>query len=101
MVVVMRQVSHEFGMSPCGSPQVDNASDDVLWNRVERCVDAIPESEQRWRPSYLMKAKMHTWLAWQEEPGAPIGLALTRRYLDGDAEQVQPLLAWIRKLFEL
>ena len=75
--------------------------DDILWNHVEACIDAIPESARRWRPSYLMKAKMHTWLAWQEEPGAPIGQAVSKRFLSADAQQVQPLLAWIRRLFEL
>ncbi len=74
---------------------------DQLWDHVEACIDTIPLDERPWRSSYLIKAQMHTWLAWQEEPGAPIGLAITRRYLDADAPQVQPLIQWIRRLFEL
>lgn len=76
-------------------------AEDALWGRAEACVDAIPDAERRWQPPHLMKAKMHTWLAWQEEPGAPIGLALTRRYLDADAPQVTPVVAWLRRTFEL
>jgi hypothetical protein len=48
-----------------------------------------------------MKAQLHTWLAWQEQPGTPLGLAITNRYLDADALHAQQLMDWIRQLFDL
>ncbi|MGH9822270.1 MAG: DUF3226 domain-containing protein [Blastocatellia bacterium] len=48
-----------------------------------------------------MKAHIHTWLAWQEKPGLPLGLAITFRYLNPDAPSAQQLVAWVRRLFLL
>ena len=48
-----------------------------------------------------MKAHVHTWLAWQKEPGKPMGQAITKRYLDANAPHAQQLIVWIRKLFGL
>ncbi|MFH1466552.1 MAG: DUF3226 domain-containing protein [Pseudomonadota bacterium] len=45
------------------------------------------------------KAVLHTWLAWQEEPGTPMGLALTRRYLDPCHPRAVAFAAWLRRLF--
>jgi hypothetical protein len=44
---------------------------DSLWARAEHCVQSIPESERRC-PS-LAKVLIHTWLAWQDDPGTPMG----------------------------
>ena len=45
------------------------------------------------------KAVMHTWLAWQEEPGRPYGTAITARYLNPDVPQVDLLVSWLERLF--
>ena len=42
---------------------------------------------------------MHTWLAWQENPGRPYGTAITARFLDAEAPQADVLVAWINYLF--
>ncbi len=47
------------------------------------------------------KALLHTWLAWQAEPGKPIGQAITANYLDANAMPAQQLMKWIRHLFDL
>ena len=33
----------------------------------------------------VMKAQVHTFLAWQDEPGRPMGESITRRYFQIDA----------------
>jgi hypothetical protein len=72
---------------------------DVLWPRAEISVAEIP-LKQRFFPSHdVMKATLHTWLAWQQEPGKPIGQALTKRFFDADAPQALRLIAWIQALF--
>lgn len=75
-------------------------TDDLLWPKVERCIQDIPEAQQLFKPHFV-KAYIHTWLAWQQEPGAPLGLAIKKRYLDADAPHAQTLIAWIRRLFDL
>ena len=52
-----------------------------LFDYVKTSVAAIPDSERRFKPGKEPKAIIHTWLAWQEEPGMPPGLAITAHYL--------------------
>jgi len=75
--------------------------DDVLWERAGRCLDAIPQGHRRFPESHCTKAHVHTWLAWQESPGTPLGLAVTKKYFDAEAEHARLLIAWIRRLFEI
>ena len=58
---------------------------DELWDRAENAVNDIPSAQIRFRPSYRSKAVVHTWLAWQEEPGKRLGQSITARYLNADA----------------
>lgn len=73
--------------------------DDLLWNYAHDCLLHIPQ--QRFSPAHQPKAQIHTWLAWQEEPGTPMGLAITKRYLDADTTVVHRLMAWICQLYDL
>ena len=77
------------------------AADDPLWALADNCLNEIPEDQKRFSPNHRIKAHIHTWLAWQKEPGTPFGSAITKRYLDADAPHAQQLIAWIRRLFNL
>ena len=70
-----------------------------LLDHVERSVAAIPEAERRFRPVAKPKATIHTWLAWQREPGMPLGRAISARFLDPDVSQVDFLVDWLMRLF--
>lgn len=73
--------------------------DDPLWPRVVNCVAQIPKDQQRFSTIHTRKAELHTWLAWQEAPGKPMGQALTFRYLDAQAPIAQRFVAWATQLF--
>lgn len=45
------------------------------------------------------KAKIHTWLAWQKQPGTPLGASITKRYLTIEDNICSRLIEWLRKLF--
>ena len=45
------------------------------------------------------KAIVHTWLSWQDDPGTPLGLAITKRYLNTDEETCLKLINWLNDLF--
>jgi hypothetical protein len=51
--------------------------------------------------AWLSKARLRTWLAWQKEPGRPMGLAIKNKYVDVDVSQAQLLIAWLCRLFEI
>jgi hypothetical protein len=72
---------------------------DPLWNQAVQAVQAIPDTERRFPVRHMAKANLHTWLAWQEEPGKPIGQAITKKYLDADAPPALKLIAWLHSLF--
>jgi len=72
---------------------------DVLWALAHDCLQLIPKAEQRFLDVHRAKAHIHTWLAWQEEPGTPMGLAITKQYFKGGAPQAQKFIAWVRRLF--
>ena len=74
---------------------------DLLLGRVKDCVQQIPEQERRFPAERLSKVHVHTWLAWQEEPGKPLGQAITARYLDAHSPHAQQLMDWVRRLFDL
>jgi hypothetical protein len=71
----------------------------VLFEHVESSVSAIPEGERRFGLLAEPKAVIHTWLAWQEEPGKPLGTAITARYLDAGVAKVDVLVSWLNRLF--
>lgn len=48
----------------------------------------------------LRKAVLHTWLAWQEEPGLRYGTAIAARYFREDRPTAQAFVAWYRNVFD-
>ena len=45
------------------------------------------------------KALIHSYLAWQDEPGAPLGLSVTKRNLRPDTEGARQFTDFLRRLF--
>lgn len=73
---------------------------DKLWERARLCVEQIPHEERLFKDAFI-KAQIHTWLAWQEKPGLPMGAAIREHYLDASASNALLLLDWLRRLFDL
>ena len=71
----------------------------ILFDHAKASVAAIPEGERRFKQLAEPKAVIHTWLAWQEEPGLPFGTAITARFLDPSVAEVDVLAAWLKRLF--
>lgn len=70
-----------------------------LFEHVESSVAGIPEGERRFTQLAEPKAIIHTWLAWQKEPGKPLGTAITAEFLDPTVAQVDVLVGWLQRLF--
>lgn len=71
----------------------------ILFDHAKVSVAAIPEGERRFKQLYEPKAVIHTWLAWQEEPGRPFGTAISACFLDPNVPEVDVLVAWLKRLF--
>ena len=72
---------------------------DLLFPLAEATVHDIPENYKPFKEKDTIKAIVHTWLAWQEDPGSPMGLAITKAYLNKDAQEVRPFIDWLNRLF--
>ena len=70
-----------------------------LFSHVESSVASIPDEERRFSQLAQPKAIIHTWLAWQADPGKPLGTAITAKFLDPHVAQVDVLVAWLKELF--
>ena len=70
-----------------------------LFEHVKSSVAAIPQTDRQFGPLEKPKAIIHTWLAWQEDPGKPLGTAITARFLDPGVAQVDVLVSWLNRLF--
>jgi hypothetical protein len=71
---------------------------DKMLPRVDRFLGSLPVEERLFSDAHLPKARIHTYLAVQKEPGKPLGLAITFKYLDASREAVAPFVEWIRNV---
>lgn len=69
--------------------------DDKILPHVDKFLEDIPPEQRLFTPIHLPKARIHSYLAVQKEPGKPLGLSITFRYLDAKREVVQPFLDWL------
>ena len=72
--------------------------EDRLLPRAGAAVDAIPGEDRRFVEIHRAKAVIHTWLAWQSEPGVRMGAAVTRMYLEPQAPTALAFVAWLNQL---
>ena len=72
-----------------------------LYDHAQSSVASIPCGFRRFKTKDHRKALIHTWLAWQKEPGKPYGTAITARFLDPDVTEVDTLVSWLRRLFNV
>ncbi|MCY3536289.1 MAG: hypothetical protein OXH24_01065 [Cyanobacteria bacterium MAG IRC3_bin_20] len=45
------------------------------------------------------KAVLHTWLAWQKDPGLPYGTAIKAQFFDHNSRRALAFVAWYGRLF--
>lgn len=74
-------------------------SGDALWPYAEDCCKGALDKGAPITGSNFLKAKLHTWLAWKDEPGRPYGTAITASYLGADSEQASAFVEWFKRLF--
>lgn len=76
-------------------------NDPLLVKAHETLRSIETEQHQRYIANHRSKALIHTWLAWQRNPGCPMGTAIRAGYLRYDAPSALSFVAWLRRLFAL
>ncbi len=73
-----------------------------IWSHAQSALDDLMEQPYNvLTGSKRQKALLHTWLAWQRNPGKPFGQAIEAGYFDTASGNVQPFLDWFAQTFEL
>lgn len=70
-----------------------------LWQLSEKAVREIPTENRLFADKDIIKANVHNFLAWQDEPGRPMGESITRRYFQPDAPEALNFVDWVRRLY--
>ncbi|MGO8671431.1 MAG: DUF3226 domain-containing protein [Capsulimonadaceae bacterium] len=67
---------------------------------VNRCI-AIAEADEctTFKEAHRTKAVVHTYLAWQDEPGRPLGTSITAEVLRPNTQSARDFADWLTKLF--
>lgn len=78
------------------------APDDALMKKSEEVLTELEtEGIQNYKPVHRSKAKIHTYLAWQDVPGRPMGQAITANILDADSELAVKFVGWLNEMFSI
>ncbi|MDJ0795779.1 MAG: hypothetical protein QNJ51_02895 [Calothrix sp. MO_167.B12] len=74
-------------------------------NLFPKAESILQEIEQAGINKYTLihhsKALIHTWLAWQEKPGMPMGQAITAGVLRYDSKLASAFVEWLKNLFDI
>ena len=74
---------------------------DALIGIAQSSTQIAMQTERRFPHVALSKAELHTWLAWQENPGCPYGVAIKARYFHHDSPVALAFVDWFRRLYDL
>ena len=75
--------------------------DAPLWAHAESSFEAACRIGSPCRAAHSDKARIHTWLAWQDPPGESLGRALTRKTLDPTVKTATAFVAGFKQLYLL
>ncbi|MCI5145331.1 MAG: hypothetical protein D3923_07310 [Candidatus Electrothrix sp. AR3] len=73
----------------------------ALWELSKQSCEKATAQGAPFKASHIDKARIHTWLAWQNPPGRQLHDAVKQRILAPDSPQAKPFMAWFQELFEV
>lgn len=80
---------------------IPDIQEDILLKKAEVVLHELEEQNvNNYKLVHHAKARIHTWLAWQDEPGLPMGTAITSRILSTDNDLCCKFVNWLETLFD-
>jgi hypothetical protein len=74
--------------------------DDEPLRYAAECVEGAKDrGHATFKPVHLSKAILHTYLAWQNKPGQPLGRAITQKALRPHTSIADAFADWLRLVF--
>jgi hypothetical protein len=74
-------------------------ADDPTWSYAGEATIEARTRGARCKEKDHGKSTLHTWLAWQEDPGLPFGTALRAKIFEHDSEEALRFVSWFHRLF--
>lgn len=75
--------------------------DDALFPIINENLNEIERKQlNKYKLIHKSKAIIHSWLSVQEDPGTPMGLSITKRYLTTDDKVCKSLVDWLNILYK-
>lgn len=74
-------------------------SDDRLWPLAQSSTCEAAKLAAAFSAIHRDKAELHTWLAWQKDPGLPFGAAIQRKVFSSESASAIAFLGWFKRLF--
>ncbi|OCQ99429.1 hypothetical protein BCD64_10230 [Nostoc sp. MBR 210] len=75
--------------------------DKSIWQYAQEVVQEAKNQGAPFQNSYIDKAKIYTWLAWQEEPGRQLHQAIKYKVLNPQHPNAQIFFTWFKNLYNL
>ena len=75
------------------------ASGDALMAHARAATAVAKEKGAAFPESQRLKSELHTWLAWQENPGLPYGSAVKAHYFGHHSSAALAFVNWFRQVF--
>lgn len=72
-----------------------------LWKYAQEVVEKAKDKGASFIDAHLDKAKIYTWLAWQEEPGRQLHQAIKYKILNPQHPKAQIFVNWFKVLYDL
>jgi hypothetical protein len=72
---------------------------DGRWQHAETSTREAKTLNAPFEDKDFIKALIHTWLAWQENPGQPFGTSITATIFAHDAPLATAFVCWLRRLY--
>lgn len=74
---------------------------DELMEEAEQVLNSLEKRNiQRYKTVHRAKAKIHSFLAWQDEPGKPMGQAITAKILNPNSDKANDFINWLEELYQ-
>jgi hypothetical protein len=73
------------------------AREDPGWLHAQSVIANLPDTARQFQERHNDKALLHTWLAWQEEPGCRTGTAVSRQLLRADRPAAVQFVDWVEQ----
>ncbi len=93
--------NQNHGMMETFLANLAQENNNPLWNHAVAACTEAKKHNAPYTDAHTVKANLHTWLAWQKNPGLQLHTAVVAETLDPKSPYAANFVKWFRELFEV